>query len=626
MCGILGCVNINGSQLDPLDFKKSLDFLKHRGPDDEGIESYHFKKSKVTFGHKRLSIIDLSQGGHQPMTDQEERFVIIFNGEIYNYIELKKELQALGHNFKTSSDTEVLLNSWRHWGKECINKLNGMFSFAILDKREEILTLVRDAFGIKPLYHSFQDDKFVFSSEISALKYIHKKNFHLNDSRAYDFLVHSDYDSSTETFYSEISQISPGHLMSIHVPSFSKKVERWHEFEISEFDPSISFDQAENALRNKFLDSVKIHLRSDVKVGAALSGGLDSSAIVCAMRHIEPDMEINTFSFISEDKKFSEEYWVDMVNKKVNANSFKINLDSNDFFCDFDDLVDTLGEPFRTLSIYAQYKVFEIAKKNSVKVMLDGQGADEMLAGYHGYPAKRFRSLLDGGDFRNAYKFYKDWSNWPNRNKLDFIKTIIGEFSGSLYPIFKRMNGESLFPSWMNKKEISHQNFDFRYPEQKRSKGIYKRRLVSRLKEALTKDGLPALLKHEDRNSMRYSLESRVPFCNIELASFLLSLPENFLLSDSGETKHIFRKSMTNIVPNEILNRRDKIGFKAQDEKWMTKILNSNIDYLDIYSDIDWLDKDEILSIINKYKDGKISYSDQIFRFISFAKWYHLNF
>jgi asparagine synthase (glutamine-hydrolysing) len=309
------------------------------------------------------------------------RFSIVFNGEIYNYLELKKELKSLGIHFKTNSDTEVLLAAWEHWGEDSLKRLVGMFAFAIFDRNEKRLTCVRDGFGIKPLLFAYGDGAFVFGSEIGAIKALRPQPLELDWQRAYDYLVHGDYDNGPRSFVAGVSHVLPGHLVTLDTVTGELKEQlRWWQPEIVQHD--IGYGEATEAVREKFLNSIRVHLRSDVAIGAALSGGLDSSAVVCAMRHLEPDLKIKTFSFIARDNPLSEEFWVDQVNHFVGAEAHKVLVKPEDLARDLDDMIKAQGEPFGSTSIYAQYRVFEAAKAQGVIVTLDGQGADEALQIY----------------------------------------------------------------------------------------------------------------------------------------------------------------------------------------------------------------------------------------------------
>src|SRR5690606_7266642 len=366
--------------------------------------------------------------GHQPMLSADKRFSIVFNGEIYNYRELRTELQGLGHCFVSDSDTEVLLAAWMQWGQACLVRLIGMFAFVVLDRQAGTLTCVRDALGIKPYFYAAQGGgEFYFASEMPALKELLPGKPTLDWQRAYDYLVHGDYDSGTGTFFEGIRHLLPGHLFIVDLKGERvAEPERWCAPRIVE-RTDLSFASATELVREQFLQNIRLHLRSDVPLGAALSGGIDSSAVVCAMRHVEPDLPIHAFSYLAAGSEMSEDVWLDRINAHVGAVPHKISVGSDELVRDLDSMILAQGEPFGSTSIYAQYRVFQLARESGVTVTLDGQGADEMLAGYSGYPGQRMHSLIDDGRFGEAWGFLKNWSRWPGRSRIVAIKRLVAE-------------------------------------------------------------------------------------------------------------------------------------------------------------------------------------------------------
>ena len=625
MCGIIGSVsNLNDSVIDNI-FSEALRMLKHRGPD-----SHHFKKmeiydSTVILGHARLSIIDLSVDADQPMSTPDQLFSIVFNGEIYNYLELKTLLEEFGYKFKTHSDTEVLLAAWSKWGNSCLDRLVGMFAFVVLDHNAKTLSLVRDGFGIKPLFTSLVKSNFYFSSELPALLALRKGKVSLNLQRSYDYLVHGDYDSNSQTFIEGVNQIPPGciQVFNIETGELASPIRWWNPSAAQTSENS--FKQASEQLREIFLDSIRLHLRSDVPLGAALSGGIDSSAVVCAIRHIEPGLPINTFSFVAKNSPLSEEYWIDLVNERVKAKVHKVSADSSDLLRDLDDMIIAQGEPFGSTSIYAQYRVFQLAKENGVTVTLDGQGADELLAGYNGYPGKRIRSLLAEGNIVGASQFLASWAQWPGRSIGYGLKLAGAEFlKGDAYQNVRQLLTQSDATHWIKRERLEEQGVNLIYPGQGNKAKIRDRVLIEALIDASTKRGLPALLRHADRNSMRFSVESRVPFLTADIANFLFSLPEEFLISKNGETKSIFRSAMRGIVPDEILDRKDKIGFATPEYDWLKGAFGSAPYRIESERELDFLHHNVIREKINQVFLGQIPFTSQIWRWINFYKWYEL--
>jgi len=628
MCGIAGGF-WQGRHDDDAYVAQHIDSavqaLQHRGPNAHFWHVHPAADGVVALGHARLSVIDLSDMANQPMYTDDRRFGIIFNGEIYNYRELRNELVGIGYRFISESDTEVLLAAWQAWGAECLPKLVGMFAFVIFDKAEHSLICVRDAFGIKPFFYAWENNDFLFASEISGIKKLKKEKINLNWQRAYDYLNYGDYDSQPESFVAGIHHLMPGHLLKVNLAAGAVvNLRAWWTPQIEEFKP-IKFSDAAAVLREKFLDSVRLHLRSDVPLGVALSGGIDSSAIACAVRHLQPDMPIHTFSYIATDKKISEEHWVDAVNTHINAVPHKVRVDAQDLAQDIEDMIQAQGEPFGSTSIYAQYRIFKLARECGMTVMLDGQGADELLGGYHGYPGSRIRSLLGNHEYTSAIRFFVNWKK--NRSLLYGIKSIAADFStGRLHTVLRRFNGQASTPAWLNTEVLAESGVHLSHPPYHSPYDKKGRCLVSRLAFAATQRGLPSLLRHGDRNSMRFSIESRVPFANKNLADFLLSLPERYLVSDQGETKNLFRTAMRGIVPDSILNRKDKVGFETPEKAWLYSIETQVKEWLAKETGLPFINQEKILQEFALVMANKKSFDWRVWRWINFICWYNLMF
>jgi asparagine synthase (glutamine-hydrolysing) len=632
MCGILGLYSISSGKLDNfLDSRLTLalNVLKRRGPNDRGTEKIALPILKdnpqfLALGHTRLSIIDLTSSGHQPMNSFDGRYVIVFNGEIYNYRELRVELKSAGHVFYTDSDTEVLLISWIHWGEDCLSRLIGMFAFAIYDKRTGLLNCVRDPFGIKPFFYS-KDQGFIFASEINALTELMPQRPTLNWQRSYDYLVHGDYDSSAETFFTGIYHLLPAHLIQIN--TFTGHVgspKRWWSPKIKE-NLGVKFNDAVSQVRELFLQNIRLHLRSDVPLGTALSGGIDSSAIVCAIRHIEPDLPINTFSYIASGTELNEEYWVDLVNKHVNAIPHKIHVSDQELVVDLDEMIKSQGEPFGSTSIYAQYRVYQATSENGVTVTLDGQGADELFAGYNGYPGQRLRSMLEMGQLSKATSFLINWSRWPGRSNLMAAKYLASEMTeGNLYKVMRLIDGRAPIPDWINKDPLLDKGVRLEKPRMRPENNNKGRRVIDELSLSIAQRGLVSLLRHGDRNSMRFSVESRVPFLTPELVNLALSLPEDYLISMEGETKHIFRAAMRGIVPDEILNRKDKIGFATPERELLFSMAGEIRAWVKEDLDIPFINRNNLLDEFEQLIIGKKPFASQLWRWTNFIRWIKL--
>ncbi len=626
MSGIFGGIFPSHQTRLEQRMKAAGEALSHRGPDNEEHIIEECADSLVAFGHRRLCVIDMSAGGRQPFVSSDNRYVISYNGEIYNYLELRSELNELGHHFRTDSDTEVLVQAWAEWGIACLPRLAGMFAFAIFDRVEASITLCRDAFGIKPLFYSLQNARLLFASELRAMHALRNTPAEINHQRAYEYLVREYYDANEETFFAGIYHLLPGHVL--HYNLITRQTEGptpWNHFDISE-NTTISFEQAAEKIRDIFLRSIGLHLRSDVPLAAMLSGGLDSSSIVCAMRTVEPDMDIHTFSFVAPESSKSEEPWIDIINQHVKAIPHKVTLSSDGLMADLDRLILGQGEPFGSTSLYAQYGVCREIRSAGVKAILDGQGADGLLAGNVGYPVPRLHSMLERGEFFRAARFLSNWSRWPDRNRVTELKRAVDELTtGRMNALIRRLAGHPLYPPWVRARILNELGVTTPHNRIETADDARCRRLAAYLRYVITRRGLPLLLRHVDRNSMAYSIETRTPFLTTELAHFVMSLPESYLVSDKGETKSVLRAAMRGIVPHEILDRKDKIGFEAPEYEWLKPHTVTIKSWLSQDLKLPWVDNTRVVREFDLVMSGqrKLS-SQQIWRWICFARWQQL--
>lgn len=632
MCGIFGFYNYHGSVALKQIVEKTSLALNHRGPDDFGwminsssgiIKNKNSSpdvSSNLLMLHYRLSILDLSDLAWQPMTCDNNQFHIVFNGEIYNYRELRSELMTYGHSFISNSDTEVLLKAYVQWGKECLQKLLGMFAFAIFDANKSSLFLARDVFGIKPLYYTNQQNQFVFASEIKAISQLPiAKN--INVQRAYYYLRYGLTDFENETMLADIFQLPAAHYLEINLNQPHKLIpQRYYSIQ-SEKNTAITYVEATEKLRTLFLDSIQLHLRSDVLVGAALSGGIDSSSIVMAMRHLNPQLDLHTFSYIADSDEINEEKWIDIVSTKANAISHKIAFDQHELVTDLQALISLHDEPFGSTSIYAQHRVFKLAQQQAIKVMLDGQGADELLAGYSFYRSARFASLIKSRNYIQAFAYL-----W-NTKEYGFSKIALQSLQYLLPPrmqsLLRPIMGKDYLPSWMNKTWFIKNNFSSQPLKTHYSRAV----LHEELLHTLATSSLPMLLRYEDRNSMYYSIESRVPFLTPQFAQFIFSLPEHFLIDNNGRSKAIFRDAMRGLIPDAILNRKDKIGFATPEFKWL-RILQPWVEKIlqsDYAKQLPVFNHGNLINEWQLLLQNKSKFDFRFWRWINFIKWTEQN-
>lgn len=654
MCGILGLYAFDDQIINIKKFHQCNSVIRHRGPDDEGyllfnhksnvsmpckgadsdplldmpdIESRYDRSVSLVLAFRRLSILDLSISGHQPMPSRDGKYWIIYNGEIYNYVELREELKNLGYEFTSASDTEVLLTGYIHWGNAILNKLTGMFAFAILDLNKKKLFLARDFFGIKPLYYSLENNKFAFASEAKALLEMDHISRKIDPNAAYLYLRHGLTDHDESTLWSTIRKLPPAHFLDISLDSpGTVQPQRYWQLD-SEKQLNISFIDAAAQLRDLFLQSVSLHLRSDVAIGAALSGGIDSTAIVSAMRQIQgDDLDLHTFSYLADDPLLSEEKWADLAGQSAGAKIFKTRFSVENLTEDIDTLIYALDEPFGGTSIYAQYCVFRLAHQNKIKVMLDGQGADELFGGYASYMSGRLLSFFSRGEMGNAFSLLnKVWG----RSDLGGMRILL-RAGGLLTPesfrgIGQSLIGANLIPAWMNASWLRRQGVESRSIISM-TKLNNKQALRSLLYQTFTTTSLPMLLRYEDHNSMAHSIESRVPFLTPAIVNFIFALPEEYLIDNNGVTKSVFRQAMRDIMPEPILDRRDKIGFQTPErhlianlKPWVEKILNS-----DRAREIPIMNIQYIKHDVTQMLAGKRKFDSRIWRWVNFIRWVEL--
>jgi len=631
MCGILGTFDKNQKICDQT-FIDALKLIQHRGPDGTGLEKLSLQSGDLIFGHNRLSIIELSSLGHQPMYSDCKNYCLTFNGEIYNFQEIKEQLENLGIKFKSNSDTEVLLAAWIQWKEECLNKFIGMFAFAVFNKLDSTIFCAVDQFSIKPFYYLLENSQFIFSSEIAPIIHLSEDSAELDLQASYDYLAYCKYDEEDRTFIRSIKRLKPGHFIKIKMNDLGSAVQKRYWWP-SIAQKNISFYDAKLKLRSLFEESMKKHLVSDVEVSAALSGGVDSSAIVCSMSKEMNQNNFNTFTYAAGESSINEEKWANIVTKSTRTFNHKISPTSVDLVKDLDDLIITLGEPFSSTSTYAQYRVFKNINQKKIKVSLDGQGADEIFAGYQGFPAHRALSYAENFDFIGLFKFLFNWSRWPGRSLFSGIFYFL---SLGLTPkaknFFLKLINKNPHHKWLNiaylkTKDINidSQKNDLDKLHKNNYKEIRGRRLIGKLRYETCRGGLVALLRHADRVSMRWSIESRVPFLNKEIVEFVFSLPEEYLISKKGRTKNILREALSGLVPGQILERKDKIGFRASDKELLIDLSKNIEDYFSIAKKIPFLKYDECILEFKKNMLGKNEVDASLWRLLNLCRWLHLN-
>ena len=586
--------------------------IKHRGPDDEGfllsrtgssyIQPFRSSESIPQINHpdidspdstahqpnlalawRRLSIIDLSPTGHQPMTNGNESVWIVFNGEIYNYIELREELRSKGFVFRTQSDTEVIIHSYSAWGTDCVQHLNGMWSFALYDAAQGTLFCARDRFGIKPFYYVWNGTTLLFASEIKALFESAETPRVANEGMVYDYLAHRILDHTDQTFFESVSQLKPGHTLKLDQSGL--RVERYYQLAIN---PELGrYDEAEARrlsaeFRERFTDSVRIHLRTDVTLGSCLSGGLDSSSIVCTANQLIFGSESvsravvgerqKTFTATYADARFSEDQFVQSVINRTHASPFFIEPTSAGLLADLSAFVRAHDEPMISTSMYAQWNVMKLAAQQKVKVLLDGQGGDELLGGYRWHLPVFHGQLLKSLRLGDLAAELRSTSAVTGMSMAQLTKPVLMKLAKTLIP-------HSLQPGLLGISPFL--NADFVNKNGNRASALVKSdfNLQQRLWEEETTFNLQQLLHYEDRNSMAFSIEARVPFVEYRLIEFVMSIPAVYKIR-GGWSKHLLRTAMEGTLPRDIQWRKDKMGFVTPEEMWMRELHNDFLNLL----------------------------------------------
>lgn len=583
MCGISGIFNFNGAPVNIADISRMNRTIEHRGPDGDGS----FAENNVGIGSTRLAIIDLRDIANMPLYDTENRYVIVYNGEIYNYVEVRKELVQKGHKFTTDSDTEVVLNAYKEWGEDCLHKLNGMWAFAIWDKKEQSLFCSRDRFGIKPLYFYKDSERLIFASEIKQILGCGVDRT-VNDETVYDYLVFHFIDHTENTFYKNITKLQAGHKFTVKNNEF--RLSRWYS--IPEGDENTDDKNLYNDFYNLLYDSVRIHLRSDVEVGSCLSGGLDSSAIVCIMHdilHNEGKPEIQkTFTACYDDPLIDERPFVEEVIRQTNSTKYYLFPDINGFKEDINRLTYHQDEPYTGATVFAQWSVFKKIHETGIKVVLDGQGSDEMLLGYFSFfPFYLKRKLI------NPFAFIADYINGVNTTNLGynkFTQNLIYFNTGSIRYRHVLKNSSAFverdFMKRYNRRDLFNQMIAASSLRDNRLSNVWN---IS----------LPSLLRYEDRNSSAFSVEARVPFLDHRLVEFVFSLPLDKLIH-KGWTKHVLRESLKGKIPEDIRMRKGKLAFSVPQKKWLLQMKNELLQsFGDEQRSTRFINKEKIKAIIS---------------------------
>jgi len=553
-----------------------LDRVAHRGPDAAGWQVFQSNAGPVALGHRRLSIIDLSDAASQPMEYADGRYWITYNGEIYNYLELRDELTAAGHRFRTQSDTEILLAAYAQWGEAALDRLVGMFAFVLWDTKDHVAFAARDRFGIKPLYVFAAPGGVAFASEIKQYAGLASFVARLNIGRAYDFLSAGIMDHTGETLFEGVRQLQGGECVRLDLqrwhPGEALPLRRWYGI-LEPGTLNIGEREAARRFRELLSQSVRLHLRSDVPVGTCLSGGLDSSSIVCLMAHeldeAQTGARVHTISACYDVKSVDERPFMEAVVGRAGTVPHWCHPRAEDAFAAAERITWHQDEPYGSTSIFAQWCVFNEARQAGLKVMLDGQGADEQLAGYHGSFSYYFASLMRQRRFISLLRAMAERHRWHGVSFAEQARAYLPPLlPRGLACWLRRERQTTSGTSWLDGEALRPHLGRNAFDTARERIGRPAIAGVGDLCLVLTQSSNLAMLLHwEDRNSMAHGIEARVPFLDHRLVEFSIGLGDRHKIV-GGDTKRVLRRAMHDILPARVRDRRDKLGFTTPEQAW----------------------------------------------------------
>jgi asparagine synthase (glutamine-hydrolysing) len=616
MCGLVVSVSFDGQPADRRLLERMAGVIRHRGPDDSGVATY----GPLGFAFRRLSILDLSPAGHQPMETPDGRLSVVFNGEIYNYIELRDELRSLGHTFRTGSDTEVLLHAYDQWGTECAARFNGMWAFALYDASARKLLVSRDRFGVKPLYRYRAGDRLLLASEIKAILASGEYRAGPNWRVASKFLHRGHLDEDTETFYDGIDQIEPGTTVEIDLTGKETVRRFWRLPHVTgdvPADPIATF-------RGLFESSVALRMRSDVPVGVCLSGGIDSNAIISMMASLRaadaPGGRLQAFSYIPDE--FSEAEYIEQSVAQTGAELNVLHTTPRDLWDLLPRAMWHYDEPVHSATALIGFKLMELAKSRGVTVVLNGQGADEVNAGYPAYFPRYWLDLFRDGRFGAAFREIAAHSRVHQRSPWPVLWQTTLAWLGTS-PLRPRRTGPEQpgdgVPVWRQR----WFDEDLRRSLPPRDTAAITATLEQSLTRSVEINPLPTYLRVEDRNSMAHSVEARVPFLDYRLVTLAFSIPHEWKLRGPWN-KYLVREAMRGTIAEGVRTRVDKMGFPTPARSWfagawyepMQDLLSSRR-----VRENGALHVEKIRADLERHRAGAIDASSSLFHVAEFAAW-----
>ena len=635
MCGIAGIYHPKGIEIKEIISLSQT--LKHRGPDDEGFFLSNFVHtencrgedtitelqslkhlSEINFQptlalvHRRLSILDVSALGHQPLLTPDQRYVIVFNGEVYNFKEIRQELEQKGYAFTSNSDTEVVLTAFAEWGSTCVNRFVGMWAFVVFDKQENTLTLSRDRFGIKPLYYFKNENCFAFASEIKALLKLKDVDKSISNQNLGSYLAFGTTANPYQNLFENILDVEPG--CNYQYDFNTNELTKTSYFSLEDKLPVNTADIKTNTQKFKelFNDSIALHLRSDVEIGSCLSGGLDSSAIVYSASQQLKEVQLKTITAAYQNKTIDESDYAKLVARDLtNVNDIYTYPDAKSLVADMDKMIYAQDLPIGSTSIFAQWEVMKCAGQNNIKVLLDGQGADEILGGYYNFAGIHLIELLKSFKFNRFFKEY-------NQLKQNFTPQIKNAVLRAAYYYLP----ESIQHQLRANERLS---YNFINPENlKELELTIPKRGGKTFDEHVNlsvKFGMYELLRYEDRNSMAFSIESRVPFLDHRLVEFIRTLPTDQKIY-GGWTKYVLRKMLNNKVNDKVVWRKDKKGFVTPQQDWKNELISALTTELKQSNLPSIMNRNYVLQLCDKDLSNTTHLSE-FWRAYSVIKWYN---
>jgi len=642
---------------DPRHLQRMNQAIRHRGPDGDGFLFYSENEFTTAYGtdtpesvkqascayapkvpveqlmepgvlalaHRRLAILDLSENGHQPQCDPSRELWITYNGEIYNYLELREQLQNKGHVFRTRTDTEVILAAYKEWGVECVKAFNGMWSFVLFDKVKNRVFGSRDRFGVKPFYYHLSTEAFLFASEQKALLEHPAVSRSINPRALADYFIAGEIEYQEQGIFEGILELFPSHSFTIDLRSGS--FTKWVYYELKtnetyEHFQTPKFETYRNQTEDLLRDAIQLRLRSDVPVGSCLSGGIDSSSIVGIAHELLKQQQgsapIHTFTSSFEDPRYDESKWATLVNEQTGAIPHKSVPTREELVQDLEQLVYCQDSPIWSTSTYAQYRVMKLAKDTGIKVILDGQGGDELFAGYSPYYTWYMGDMIRRLDIGSALKAVKDFDSFPQNFKSlgkDYLKLKAIHH----LPVSMQLKISKAYFSDLG--YVDKDLLDTYKKSQRSTPSVLPRSLNGILHKEFVNTRLKGYLKCEDRCSMWHSVESRTPFADDHrLIEYVFQIPGAYKIHD-GINKYLMREAVKPYIPAAISTRSDKMGYSTPNNRWVSEMKEEMRPYftdtLKPYLNLDKLTKDydAFFSIEGKPENGRI------FKFMVFAVW-----